>query len=78
MVCDCGTPWTFLLPIFVDRKHLKLFLSEIQDGHCGRHLENRFFASSPEPKGQLTCNLEVNMGVTCRSKIVKIVPIGNP
>ena len=43
----------------------------------GRHLENLFFAPSPEPKGQLTPNLLGSIGVTCRSKIAKIVPIGN-
>ena len=43
----------------------------------GSHLENLFFASSPELKGQLTRNLVGSIGVTCRSKIVKIVPIVN-
>ena len=43
-----------------------------------RHLENLFFVSSPEPKGQLTPNLLGSIRVTCRSKIDKIVPIGNP
>ena len=37
-----------------------------------------FFASSPEPKGQLTPNLLGSIRMTCRSKIAKIVPIGNP
>ena len=37
-----------------------------------------FFASSPELKGQLTRNLVGSIGVTCRSKIAKIVPIVNP
>ena len=36
-----------------------------------------FFASSPEPKGQLTPNLLGSIRVTCKSKIAKIVPIGN-
>ena len=44
----------------------------------GRHLENIFFASSPEPKGQLTPSLLGSIGMTCRSKIAKILPIGNP
>ena len=44
----------------------------------GCHLENLFFASSPEPKGQLSQNLVGSFGVTRRSKIAKIVPIGNP
>ena len=35
----------------------KLCRSEIQDGRHGSHLENLFFSSSPEPKGQLTRNL---------------------
>ena len=39
---------------------------------------NLFFASSPEPKGQLTPNLLGSIGVTCRSKMAKIVLIGNP
>ena len=42
------------------------------------NLENLFFASSPEPKGQLTRNLVGSIGVTRRSKIAKIVPIVNP
>ena len=53
----------------------KMVQLEIQDG---RHLENLFFASSPEPKGHLTPNLLGSIRVTCRSKIAKIVPIGNP
>ena len=36
-----------------------------------------FFASSPEPNGQLIRNLVGSIGVTCRSKIAKIVRIGN-
>ena len=40
--------------------------------------KNLFFASSPAPKGQLTRNLVGGIGVTCRSKIAKIVPIVNP
>ena len=48
----------------------------MQDGCHGRHLENLFFASSPQPKGQLTPNLLGSIKVTCRSKIAKIVPIG--
>ena len=41
-------------------------------------IENLFFASSPEPKGQLSPNLLGSIRMTCRSKIAKIVPIGNP
>ena len=37
-----------------DQKLLKSFQSEIQDGRHGGRLENLFFASCPEPKGQLT------------------------
>ena len=37
-------------------KIAKIIRSEIQDGHYGGHLENQFFASSPEPKGLLTLN----------------------
>ena len=37
-----------------------------------------YFASSPEPKGQLTWNLVEGIRVICRSKIAKIVMIGNP
>ena len=62
----------------VDQKYLKSCQSEIQNGHHGSHLENLFFAASPEPKGQLTPNLLGSIGMTCRSKIAKIVPIGNP
>ena len=42
------------------------------------HLKNLFFASSPEPKGQLTCSLVGSIGMICRSKIAKIIPIRNP
>ena len=59
-------------------KKLKSFRSEIQDGRHGRQIENLLFASSPEPKSQLTPNLLGSIGMTCRSKIAKIVPIGNP
>ena len=37
-----------------------------------------FFASSPEPKGQLTPNWLGSIGVTYKSKIAKIVLIRNP
>ena len=50
----------------------------MQDGRHGSHLENQFFASSPELKSQLTRNLVGSIGVTRRSKIAKIVPIVNP
>ena len=53
-----------------------MFQLEIQDGSHGGQLENIFFASSPEPKGQLTRNFVGRIGVTGRSKIAKIVPIG--
>ena len=43
----------------------------MQDGRHGRHLENLFFASSPEPKGQLTPNLLGSIRVTCRSNVAK-------
>ena len=39
---------------------------------------NLFCPYSPEPKGQLTRNLEESIGTTSKSKIVKIVPIKNP
>ena len=35
-------------------------------------IENLFFASSSEPKGQLIPNLVGSVRVTCRSKIAKI------
>ena len=44
----------------------------------GGHLENLFFTSSPELKGQLIRTWVGSVGVTCRSKISKIVPIRNP
>ena len=51
---------------------LKSFRSEIQVGRHSGHLENLFFASSPELISLLTLNL-VGLGrVTCRSKIAKI------
>ena len=37
VVCDCGTPWTFLLPFFLtirEQMRLKIF----KDGHLGSHL----------------------------------------
>ena len=41
-------------------------------------LENRYlFCTSPEVKGQFTRNLVGSIWVTCRSKIVKFVLIGN-
>ena len=43
-----------------------------KDGCHGSHLENLFFASSPEPKGQLTPNLLGSIGMTCRSKIAEL------
>ena len=36
------------------------------------------FSSSPEPKGLLTPNLVGRIRVTCRSKVAKIMLIGNP
>ena len=58
-------------------KLLKSLWSEIQDGPDGRHLENLFCASSPDPRSQSTLNLVGSIRVTCRSKIAKIVPIQN-
>ena len=46
-------------------KWLKSFRLEIKDGRHDRHLENLFFASSPELKGHLTQNLVGRIGVTC-------------
>ena len=37
-----------------------------------------FFASSPEPKSQLTPNMAGSIRVTYRSKIAKVVPVGDP
>ena len=37
-----------------------------------------FCASSLEPKSKLNRNLVGRIGISCRSKIVKIVSIGNP
>ena len=51
-------------PALVDIKIVKSFRSEIQDSS---HLENLFFFSSSELKGQLTRNLVGSIGVTCRS-----------
>ena len=59
------------------KKKAKIFLSEIQDGRHGSHSKNLSFASSPEPKGQLTWNLVRFIEVTYRSKVAKIVSIGN-
>ena len=39
---------------------------------------NQFFASSLDLKGQLTRNFVGSITVTGRSKMAKIVPIGNP
>ena len=62
-------------------KIAKIILIEMkdgQDGHHGGHLENLFFASSPEPKGHLTWNVVGSIWMTCRLKIAKIVSIRNP
>ena len=56
---------------------LKAYSSYTPKPISGGHFENLFFAS-PEPKGQLTWNSVGNIGVISRSKITKIVPIGNP
>ena len=53
-------------------------MAAMSDGRHGSRLENLFFSSSPEPKGQLTPNLVGSIGVTCRSKIAKIMPIIKP
>ena len=50
----------------VDLKKLKSFRSEFQDGGHDRHLENPFFASSPEPKGKFTRNFVGSIGVSGR------------
>ena len=54
----------------VDHKKLKSFHSEIQDGCHGGHLENLFWASSPEQKDQLMLNLVGNIRAT--AAILKI------
>ena len=41
------------------------------------NFENLFFTSSPDPNGQLTPNLVGSIRVACRSKIAKILLIGN-
>ena len=51
--------------VFVDKKELKLFRSEIQDGLYGRYL-GKLFCASPERKGHLTQSLVESIGVTCR------------
>ena len=53
-------------------------LAKIVPIENGGHLENLFFASSPEPKSQLTPNMVGSVGVTYGSKVVKIFPMGNP
>ena len=62
----------------VDKKQLKSLRLEIQDGRHSWHLEHLCFASSPEQKEQLTWNLVCSIGVTFRSKIAKIILMGNP
>ena len=61
----------------VDKKIAKPFRSEIQDGRHGRYLGSLFCTSS-EPKGQLTRSLVESIRVTSRSKIAKLVLMGNP
>ena len=62
----------------VNQKKLKSFQSKIQDGHHNLHLENRFWTSFLEPKGQLTWNLVGSIrAFTCRSVVAEIVLIGN-
>ena len=45
---------------------------------AGSHLENLFQNSSSEPYGQLTRNFIRSIGLTCRSKIAKIILTGWP
>ena len=54
----------------------RLNIVKIVPNHGG-HLENLFSASSHEPKGQLTYNSVASIGVTCSSKIPKIVSTEN-
>ena len=58
-------------------KIAKIVLLDIKDGHHVDHLENLFFASSPEAKGKLTRNLAGSIGVTDKLKVGTIVSIGN-
>ena len=46
--------------------------------HNGGYLEHIFCPLSPEPKGQMTRNLMGSFIVTCKQKVTKIVPTGNP
>ena len=59
-------------------KIAKIVLIGNPRGHHDCHLENLFFISSPEPKGQLIWNLVGSIGMSCRAKEAKIVLIGNP
>ena len=72
--------WNFIGSIVVTSrsKQLKSFWSEIQESRHGCHLEIHFFASSPEPSGQLTQNLVGSIRITCWWKRAKTVPIRNP
>ena len=49
---------------------------ENQLSFCERVLQG--LVAPPNPLGQLTQNLQGSIRTTCRSKIAKIVPIGNP
>ena len=62
----------------VDQNYLKFCGSEIQDCCHNRYLENHFFTYPPEPLGDLSWNLHCSNRMTYRSKIAKIVLIGNP
>ena len=65
----------------VDQKWLQSYWSEIQDGCHWGHLEDLIFASSPKPKSQIDLKLgRKHLGdlYLCRSKMAKIVLIGNP
>ena len=50
-----------------DQKKVKSFWFEIHDGSHGGHLQDLFFTSFPEPKGQLTQTWIESFEVICRS-----------
>ena len=54
-----------------------LHVQPVTKSYHGRHRENLFCASSPEPKGQLCRNLVGTIGPIYRSIIDKMVPTGN-
>ena len=64
--------------IYRSKAYKKICWSEIYDSQHSWHLENQFLTYPPESLGDLSWNLNFSNMMTSRSKISKIMPIGNP